>query len=194
MQISRLQCDNSTLIKTVEMLSKQLLCQREESSNISSSESDVYKNPQHVKESDIQLPKGKKKKQRGKKKKENELPSQSGNPSHCAIDKDKNNVDSPKENEPPSQSGNRMHCAKDKDKNNVDSPNEIANKLAEKRSSTQTDNQKHVVVITGDLFVKNVVQPSMSKSVLTIITLLNRFRAQLFPTWKILSNLLAARL
>ena len=39
-----------------------------------------------MKESDIPLPKGKKKKQRREKK--NELPSQSGNPLHGAKDKD----------------------------------------------------------------------------------------------------------
>ena len=42
MQISRLQRDNSTLIKTVEMLSRQLLNQNEENSTNFSSESDVY--------------------------------------------------------------------------------------------------------------------------------------------------------
>ncbi len=52
MRVSRLQRDNSTLIKTVEMLSRQLLKQNEENSINFSSEADVYVNPQHTKESD----------------------------------------------------------------------------------------------------------------------------------------------
>ncbi len=99
MQISRPQRVSPTLIKTVEMLSRQLVNQNEENSINFSSESDVYVNPQHMKESDNPSTpsKGKKKKQRKKKRNVNELSSQSGNPSSSEKDKDKVGVDPPKE-------------------------------------------------------------------------------------------------
>ncbi|CAB4024048.1 Furin [Paramuricea clavata] len=81
MQISRLQRDNSTLIKTVEMLSRQLLNQNEENSTNVSSESDVYVNPRHTKESDIPSTSSKEKEKKLRKKKKrnvNESSSQSG--------------------------------------------------------------------------------------------------------------------
>ncbi len=90
MQISRLQRDNSTLIRTVEMLSRQLLNQNEENSINFSSESDIYVNQQHTKESDnpSTSSKGKKKKQKEKKRNGNESSSQSGNPSSSEKDKE----------------------------------------------------------------------------------------------------------
>ncbi len=137
MQNSRLQRDNSTLIKTVEMLSRQLLNQNEENSVNFSSESDVYVNPQHTKELDnpSTSSKGRKKKQRKKKRNVNESSSQSDNPSSSE---------------------------KYKDKVGIGPPNEIANKAAG-NPSTLTGNRKQVVVIAGDSIIKNVVGPSMSK-------------------------------
>ena len=142
MQITRLQRDNSTLINTVEMLSKQLLNQREGNSNISSNDLDV--NLQHMNVADEPSTLPKEKKQNKKKKKENRLASQKKK----------------EENKLAPQSDNPLFREEDKDKAGADPKGNANNVVAQ---SSRTDKQKQVVVIAGDSLIKNVAGTPLSK-------------------------------
>ena len=143
MQITRLQRDNSTLINTVEMLSKQLLNQREGNSNNSSNDLDINLQHMNVADEPSTLPKEKNQNKK-KKKKENRLASQKKK----------------EENKLAPQSDNPLSREEDKDKASADPKGNANNVVAQ---SSRTDKQKQVVVIAGDSLIKNLPGTSMSR-------------------------------
>ena len=139
MQINRLQCDNSSLVKTIEILSKQLCIHSERNTNVDSQMKDITKLENKISE-------------------KGEDNSDNANPDNASKYKKKKKKKSKKGKSPTSKP-----IQVNESMTKEDAP-ELATKADGDVSKPSTrPKEKETVVIAGDLLVKNIFGTTMGK-------------------------------